>query len=332
MTINNLDISQRIKVARLNIAVSFVVLSLKFAGYSVSGSTAIFSDAVETLINVLTAFTALVVIKLASMPADENHPYGHGKLEFFSAAFEGGLVFFAAVSILIESVQSFKGNHEIAQIEIGMIFIFVASLVNFFMSLALRKVGEREKSETLIASSVHLMSDVYTTIGVLVGLFLVKVSGLMWIDSVISGLVALHLIAESYRIVRRSVSGLTDETDENSLKELAEAIQKNIKPGIINIHNLRTIRSGNFHHIDAHVIIPEFWDVAKAHRVTHDFEKNVVDMYPYDGEFAFHLDPCSQKYCAACDVTDCPVRQTLFTKKFEFNTAEMIKSMASVKL
>lgn len=331
MTIHNIDLKQRIRVARLNIAVSFVVLALKFAGYYVSGSSAIFSDAVETLINVLTAFTALVVIRLASMPADENHPYGHGKLEFFSAAFEGGLVFFAAVSIMIESIQSFKSSQDIVQIEVGMFFILMASLINLFMSLALRKVGVREKSETLIASSVHLMSDVYTTAGVLVGLFLVKLSGLMWIDSVVSGLVALHLITESYRIVRRSVSGLTDETDEESLKQLASAIQKNIKPGIINIHNLRAIRSGRFHHIDAHLVIPEFWDVAKAHRMTHDFEKDVVEVYPYDGEFAFHLDPCGRRYCTACDIVDCPVRQTSFEKKFNFESAEMIKSMMANK-
>lgn len=320
---------QKIRVAQLNILVSLVVLTLKFLGYYVSGSTAIFSDAVETLINVLTAVTALVVIRLVAMPADESHPYGHGKLEFFSSAFEGGLVFFAAVAIIIESVQAFKSNQQVVEIPSGMLFIFIASLINLLMSLSLRKVGKRERSETLMASSVHLMSDVYTTTGVLIGLLLVKVTNLMWVDSVISGLVALHLIVESYRIVRRSVSGLTDEMDADSLKELSAAIQKNIKPGIINIHNLRAIRSGNFHHIDAHLIIPEFWDVARAHKETHDFEKKVVDLYPYDGEFAFHLDPCGRKYCSSCEVTDCPVRKNSFVKRYSFESVDMIKSVDS---
>lgn len=317
----------KIRIAQINIAVSFVVLALKFAGYYVSGSTAIFGDAVETLINVLTAFTALGVLHFVAMPADENHPYGHGKLEFFSAAFEGGLVFFAGVSILIESIQAFKSNQHVVEIELGMIFIFIASLVNLFMSLALRRVGEKRKSVTLVASATHLMSDVYTTAGVLVGLLLVKATNLMWIDSVVSAFVALHLLVESYKIVRRSVSGLTDEMDYASLKELAVAIQKNIKPGIINIHNLRSIRAGNFHHIDAHLIVPEFWDVSKAHKVTHDFEKKVVNDYPYDGEFAFHLDPCGRKYCRACDVSDCPVRQSPFQQRFNFDSDHMIKSV-----
>lgn len=319
--------NEKIKIAKINIAVSFVVLALKFAGYYVSGSTAIFGDALETLVNVLTAFTALTVIYFVAMPADENHPYGHGKLEFFSAAFEGGLVFFAGVSILIESVKAFKSNQPVVQIELGMVFIFIASLVNLFMALALRKVGEKQKSVTLVASSVHLMSDVYTTAGVMVGLLLVRFTHLMWIDSAISTIVALHLFVESYKIVRKSVSGLTDEIDQDSLHELALAIQKNVKPGIINIHNLRSIRSGNFHHIDAHLIIPEFWDVAKAHKVTHEFEKRVVEDYPYDGEFAFHLDPCGRKYCQACDVSDCPVRQSSFQKRFGFESNQMIKSV-----
>lgn len=327
MNPQNPAIHEKIRIAQLNIAASFVVLALKFAGYYVSGSTAIFGDAVETLINVLTAFTALAVIRFVAMPADENHPYGHGKLEFFSAAFEGGLVFFAAVSILIESVQAFRSKQVIVAIEMGMVFIFIASLVNLFMSLALRRVGEKRKSVTLIASAVHLMSDVYTTAGVLIGLLLVKFTNLMWIDSIVSGLVAVHLLIESYRIVRKSISGLTDEMDLESLNELAVAIQKNINPGIINIHNLRAIRSGNFHHIDAHLIVPEFWDVAKVHKATHDFEKRVVADYPYDGEFAFHIDPCARKFCAACDVGDCPVRQLPFVERFGFDGGHMIKSV-----
>ncbi len=318
---------EKIRIAQINIAVSFVVLALKAAGYFVSGSTAIFGDAVETLINVLTAFTALGVLHFVAMPADENHPYGHGKLEFFSAAFEGGLVFFAGVSILIESVQAFKTNQPVVEIELGMILIFIASLVNLFMSLALRRVGEKRKSVTLIASAVHLMSDVYTTAGVLIGLLLVKLTQLMWIDSIVSAFVAFHLLWEACKIVRRSVSGLTDEMDQESLKELATAIQKNVKPGIINIHNLRSIRAGTFHHIDAHLIVPEFWDVSKAHKVTHDFENKVVNDYPYDGEFAFHLDPCGRKYCAACDISDCPVRQSPFEKRFSFDSDHMIKSV-----
>lgn len=324
----NASMNQKLRIARINIGVSLVVLGLKFSGYYVSGSTAIFSDAVETLVNILTAVTALIVIHLVSMPADRNHPYGHGKLEFFSAAFEGGLIFFAAVAILIESIQSFISNQMVVAIPLGISFVFVASLLNLLMSIGLRRIGQREKSETLLASSVHLMTDVYTTAGVILGLLVVKITNLMWLDSVISGVIALYLVVEGYRIVRRSISGLTDEIDVKSLKELSDAIQKNIKPGIINIHNLRAIRSGRFHHIDAHLIIPEFWDVGKAHRVTHEFEKSVVSIYPYEGEFAFHLDPCARKYCASCDVNDCPVRQSPFVKKFSFDSLDLIKPVA----
>lgn len=320
-------LSRKLFVAKWNLAISFLVLGLKIGGYLVTQSSAIYSDALETLVNVLTAIVALLVVKFISKPADEDHPYGHGKVEFFSAAFEGGLIFFAGVSIFLESFRSYQAHQGIAHIPEGTIFILLASIVNLIMAMWLKRVGNNEKSETLLASSSHLMSDVYTTVGVIVGLGLVHFTGLTWLDTFISALIALHLMYESYQILRRSVSGLTDEMDQETLNLLAASIRSHLSPGIINIHNLRAIRSGSFHHIDAHVIVPEFWDVGKVHKVTHDFEKKVVNDYPYDGEFAFHLDPCGQNYCSRCDVPDCHLRKQSFKEPFSFSKDLMIKGV-----
>ncbi|MCK6596952.1 MAG: cation diffusion facilitator family transporter, partial [Bdellovibrionaceae bacterium] len=289
--------SAKLRAAKYSLVVSFIVICLKFFGYRVSGSTAIFSDALETLVNIITAATALWVINLVAKPKDQNHPYGHGKVEFFSAAFEGGLILFAAISIMIESYRSYSEGNKMTDLNLGILFVVLASLVNLAISLHLKKIGSKEKSETLLASSAHIMSDVVTTGGVVVGLFLVKLTGIFWLDPLLSFLIAFHLIFEGIKIVRRSISGLTDELDDETLNELSKSIQKNLQPGIINIHNLRTIRAGSFHHIDAHLIVPEFWNVAQSHKITHDFESNVVRDYPFDGEFAFHLDPCKKSYC-----------------------------------
>ncbi|MBN8537489.1 MAG: cation transporter [Deltaproteobacteria bacterium] len=317
----------KIKAAKISLFASFLVIALKITGYKVSGSTAIFSDALETLINILTAATALWVIKYVAQPKDENHPYGHGKAEFFSAAFEGGLILFAAITIMIESYRSFVAESKITDLNQGIFFVVIASLVNLAVSLYLRKIGKNEKSETLLASSSHIMSDVITTSGVVVGLILVKVTELFWLDPLLSFIISFHLVVEGIKIIRRSISGLTDELDDHSLNELSYAIQKNLQPGIINIHNLRSIRSGNFHHIDAHLIVPEFWNVALTHKITHEFEKNVVMDYPYDGEFAFHLDPCKADYCRFCNIEMCPIRVSDFQSLSDFSAKEMIKGV-----
>lgn len=327
-TLINTDSNQsKLKAAKYSLVISFIVITLKAIGYKVSGSTAIFSDALETLINILTAGTALWVIKFVSQPKDENHPYGHGKVEFFSAAFEGGLILFAAITIMIESYRSFIRGAVLADLSLGILFVVLASIFNLAISLYLKKIALREKSETLMASSVHIMSDVITTGGVVAGLFLVKLTGLIWLDPLLSFIIAFHLIFEGAKIVRRSISGLTDELDDESLNHLSLAIQKNLQPGIINIHNLRSIRSGNFHHIDAHLIVPEFWDVAYTHRVTHDFEEKVVKEYPFDGEFAFHLDPCKKSYCQFCNIEKCPIRRDEFKELSQFTAKEMIKGV-----
>lgn len=149
-------------------------------------------------------------------------------------------------------------------------------------------------------------------------------TGLQWIDGLATMIISIYLGFEGYRIVRRSISGLTDEMDDESLEALSDSIRKNRRPGIIDIHNLRAIRSGSFHHIDAHLVIPEFWDVARAHEISHEFEKRVVGDYPYDGEFAFHMDPCKRKYCEFCDVKECPVRRKEFRVLRDFGVKDII--------
>ncbi len=320
----NIENPARQKAAYITVLVSLVVLGLKFWAFYLTKSAAVFSDALETVVNVVTAFTGLAVISYTVKPKDEDHPYGHGKVEYFSAAFEGALILFASVTILVESVQVLLHPRELQKLDLGIVCITVASAINFFTALYLRRVGHKVKSETLMASSSHIMSDVWTTAGVVLGLALVRVTGWLWVDGVVTLVLAFVLMNEGYKIVRRSISGLTDEMDDPSLSSLSESIQKNRRPGIIDIHNLRTIRAGSFHHIDAHLVVPEFWDVAQAHELAHVFEEAVVNDYPYDGEFAFHLDPCQRKYCRYCDVKNCPIRQEPFEEARSFSVKDMI--------
>lgn len=300
------------KTALISLIVSIVVLALKTKAYYDTHSVGVLSDALETVVNVITALVALYAVKLAAEPADENHPYGHGKMEYFSAAFEGGLIFFAALAILYKSAEAFFFGSHVENIDSGMASLTVATALNLVTGLHLLFAGRAQKSEALKASGKHVLSDVITTIGVGLGLLLVQWTRIYWIDSVVGFIVGLWLGYEAYKIVRSNSAALLDETDEESLSELASIIAKYRTAGVIDIHNLRMIRSGNFHHIDAHLVVPEFWDIHQAHTMAHDFESKVVKEYQYDGEFAFHMDPCQRRFCRACSLEVCSLRQAPF--------------------
>jgi cation diffusion facilitator family transporter len=324
-TASSINFKARKKAAWISFFTSFVVLGMKIYAFQQTQSTAILSDALESVANVLTAIIAVFVIAYSSQPADEEHPYGHGKAEFFSSAFEGGLIFFAALMIFVESIKALSGEGHIQAIETGLIYISLATAINLLVGFYLRRVGHREKSETLIASGAHLLSDVKTTVGVAVGLIIVKISGLQMIDGLIALGVGLHLMYEGFGIVTRSFAGLVDATDVKSIEILSKLIRELRVPGIIDIHHLKAIRSGSFHHIDAHLVVPEYWDVYKAHGITQNFEAAVVERYPYDGEFAFHLDPCKRSFCRHCDVSDCPIRAVAFEQLYSFSAINLIQ-------
>ncbi len=292
-------------------------------------STAVFSDAMESIVNIIAAFVALMVVRAVSEPADEEHPYGHGKLEYFSATFEGGLIAFAAVAIAIEAGRVLLYGREINPPDLGILVLCFATVINLALGLYLRMVGKKHQSETLAASSAHVISDVWTTVAVIVGLGLIYFFGVnswaRWLDPIIGLAVAANLAFEGYKIVRRSMGALIDEKDPKALQSFAKALNQFRQPWVIDVHHLRMIRSGHFHHVDAHIVVPEYWDVLKTHEVAHEYEQQVVTAYKFEGEIAFHVDPCGKKYCTNCAMPDCSIRLKPFTKQNEMTDASLVK-------
>lgn len=300
-------------------------MAIKFGAYQTTHSTAVLSDAVESIINVIAALVAVFVMRAVAEPADEDHPYGHGKLEYFSAAFEGGLIAFASLVIANEAIRAMLRGEALHQLDVGAGIMISAGILNIGLGLHLRAVGKKYKSEALTASGLHVMSDVWTTTGVIIGLAIVSMTGWAWLDPLVALLVAGQLGYSGYKIVRKSAGALMDEVEPESLKELAAAFQAHKKPFVIDIHNLKVIRSGHFHHIDGHLAVPEYWDVAKTHAAANEFEHAVVDTYPFDGEIAFHIDPCERKYCSHCQMEDCPIRQRPFESPKVFTVDGLIR-------
>jgi cation diffusion facilitator family transporter len=311
------------KAAWVSMVASCLIFLLKIFAYKITGSAAVLSDALESIVNIIASVVALFVVRYASQPADEDHPYGHGKAESFSSAFEGGLIFFAAIMIIGESLKALIFHEPTQKLEIGLVVVGGAALLNLGLGLYLKRAGRVHHSEALRASGAHVLSDVLTTAGVMVGLLLVMFTGLQWLDPLIAIAVGIHLAYSGVKIVRGSLGVLMDEQDEEILDHLSNSLQSNRAPGIIDIHHLRIIRAGQFHHVDAHLVVPEYWHVAHVHDAIHQFEEKVVAAYPFDGELAFHLDPCKKAYCSACEIVACPIRLDSFTQVRPFTAKSL---------
>lgn len=309
------EFKARRMAALVSLLVGISLLIFKFWVHNFTRSQAVFSDAMESIVNVVAASLALFVIRFSNKPADQEHPYGHGKVEYFSAAFEGGLITFAAIFIIVEAIQSFLRETQLQQLSVGVGMVLAAGVVNLLLGLYLVRVGKKNRSQALQASGWHVMSDFWTSFGVSLGLVLVLFTGLTWIDPAVAIIVGVWLGWTGIRLVRESIASLMDEEDLSSLESLAKVFNNHKGNGVIQIHQVKTIRSAWFHHIDAHIVLPEFWSVLQMHSRMLDFEKKVIQDYPYSGEMNFHADPCRRAYCRVCDLKDCPVREEDFKEK-----------------
>jgi len=315
-------VTLQVRAAAISLAISLVLLAVKGAAYAYTGSAAILSDALESIINVVAAVFAVAGLRFATRPADRNHPYGHGKMEYFSAVFEGGLIAFAAVLIVVYAIRDLVRGPELAQLELGLVLTTAAGLVNAGLGWFLIRTGRRHRSIALVADGQHVLSDFVTSLGVVVGLALVWLTDIRWFDPLAALVVGANLAWTGYRLVREAAGGLLDEEDPRLLARLVAALEEKRFPGIIRVHRLRAIRSGRETHADAHVYVPEFWTVEQAHEAVAELERGVLATPALDGELVFHVDPCLRALCPQCDLPDCPVRREPFAGRTPFTVEQ----------
>jgi cation diffusion facilitator family transporter len=315
----------RIIAASISLVVGTVLMGVKFYGWHLTGSTAVFSDALESVVNIVAAGFALWVVSIAGRPADRDHPYGHGKLEYFSAVFEGGLITIAAVIILYEGVAAWIRGPSVEQIDLGVMIVFGAGAGNALLGWFLLHMGRKTRSITLTADGHHVLSDFWTSLGVVIGLLLVRFTGIAWLDPLVAIIIGVNLARVGAKLVRRAAGGLLDEEDPELTEQMVEAFNKTAHPGIIRIHHLRAMRAGSEVHVDAHLVVPEYWAVEEAHEVMERFEGMMVQELGVHGEILFHTDPCRRAYCPACDVEDCPVRRAPFEDRKPVTIEEAVR-------
>lgn len=294
--------------ARIAFITSFVLLLVKFFAYSITGSKAVLSDAVESIINVVTGAFLLYSINISTQPADEDHPYGHGKIEAFSAGLEGGLIILAGIMILVEAIPGFFHPQEPSNLNYGIAILFGAGIVNLLVGFYLLHSGKKLKSEALRADGHHLLTDFYTSAGVVVGLILVRLGGWLWLDPLVACLMAVNIMIPGLKLASRAIRNLLDEADPALLDRIVKALNQSKKTGWLYPHKLRALRAGRYHHIDMHIVLPHYWPLDKVHTVQQEITDTILANIGEDGDIMVHIDPCEPSYCRCCDLEPCPER------------------------
>ncbi len=291
--------------ASLALIVGVLLLLIKFGAYLLTGSAAILSDALESIVNVLAGGFALYAVILAHLPADREHPYGHGKVEFLSAGFEGGMIILAAVMIVGGAIQKLFRGGGVQKIDSGLLLIALAMLINGSVGFFLIRKGKSSGSITLEADGKHLLSDAVTSVVVLCALGLVRLTGLQWIDPLAAIVVALYIGWMALGLLRRSAAGLMDEQDREDDAKIRNILDAHLAPSgkppmICSYHKLRHRHSGRYHWVDFHIMVPAAMDVETGHKVASSIEYEIEQSIG-EGNATAHVEPCHASNCAGCD-------------------------------
>jgi cation diffusion facilitator family transporter len=291
MTATSLPPAARLKLAAVvSIAIAAVVMSLKFLAYWRTGSAALYSDALESIVNLVTATVALYTIHIALQPADRRHQFGHHKAEYFSAVIEGVLIVVAALLILNEAYDAVVRPRALNDLAAGLGLNAIATSINAAWCGFLIRWGRRQRSPALVADGWHLLTDVFTSIGVLVGLGLATLTGWQFLDPLLAALVAVNILWAGWRLVRESVSGLMDEAVTAEVaRRIREVIAANAE-GAIEAHDVKTRTAGRVTFIEFHLVVPGSMTVATSHEICDRLEAALVDAVQ-GAEVLIHVEP-----------------------------------------
>lgn len=308
-----------LKLQRTIAIASSVLLIAKFWAYYLTDSVAILTDALESIVNVVAGFIGLYSLYVAAKPRDIDHPYGHGKAEFISAAVEGTLVLSAGVIIVYTAVRNLLYPVSIQQLDVGIYLIGATAVINWILGFISSRQGNKTNSLALIASGKHLQTDTYSTAAIIVGLLLISFTGYMWIDGVVAIGFGLFIIYTGYKILRVSLAGIMDEADMELLEKMVDALEKNRHDNWVDLHNLRVIKYGNVLHVDCHLTVPWYLNIHQAHAEIDALGKIIRNNFGESLEMFVHSDGCLYFQCHICKKKDCPVRQHDFKAVIDWN-------------
>ena len=303
-----------------------VLFIVKISAYYFTHSLAILTDALESIVNVLAGFIGLYSLYIAAKPRDFEHPYGHGKAEFVSAAVEGGLIVAAGIMIIYETISNLINHSNLESLDTGLILIALTGLVNYIAGSVCIKMGKKNNSLALIASGKHLHIDTYSTLAIIVGLGLMLLTKLYWLDKAIALFMGFFIIYNGYKIIRSSLAGIMDEADIELLNRFIGELNNNRQENWVDLHNLRVIKYGSLLHIDCHFTVPWYLNVHQAHNEIDALAALIKDKFGDAIELFVHTDGCLPFSCSICTKTDCAVRELPLKKRLDWSLENTISN------
>jgi cation diffusion facilitator family transporter len=306
------------------VVVSIVLMLAKFTAYTLTQSNAILTDALESIINVAAGIFSLYSLYLSAKPKDKDHPYGHGKIEFISSSIEGSLILFAGVLMVFKACFNFIHPIAFVRIDWGIYISIFTGMVNYGVGYFALNNGRRTNSLVLVSGGKHLISDAYSTAGLVLGLAIVWLTGIYWLDNILAIILGIIIGFTGYQIFRKSISGIMDETDYKMLSKVISILNNERRTAWIDIHNMRIIKYGAHLHIDCHVTMPWYFNVEESHKEIDLIEAVVAKNSGRTIEMFVHVDPCISASCKHCLISDCKVRQFPFEQKLAWELKNVL--------
>ncbi|WP_185860613.1 cation diffusion facilitator family transporter [Blattabacterium cuenoti] len=298
--------------------VAIIFFFIKFITWHITSSLSIFSDAMESLINIISGFVGLCSLYISSLPKDKNHPYGHGKIEFISTAIEGVLISIVGITIFINTFIRIKDNMDgilLSRLDYGVLLMSFTGIINYFLGFLACKIGHKNGALTLIASGKHLKIDTYSTFGIVVGLILLNITKCTWIDPMISMVFSSVILYTGFQLLRNATAGIMDESDKKLLKKLSFYLNEKRDIHWIDLHNLKIIKYGSALHIDCHLTVPWFFNIKKANQEVKKLTQLTKNEFGSKVELSVHVEACSNNHCTLCFNRFCKVRKNIFQQK-----------------
>jgi cation diffusion facilitator family transporter len=317
------DKNIKIRAGIISLVTGLAMFAIKMGAYILTGSAAIFSDAAESVVHILATAMALYSIILSSKPADKSHLYGHSNVEYFSAGIEGLLIIAAALYIIFEAANDIIYGSTLRRLDIGIIIILAAGIINLLLGYFLIRTGKETNSLTLVADGKHVLTDSYTSFGVIVGVTLVLLTGVVIFDPLFAIAVALNIMFTGYSLVRESVKGLMKETNTEVLDKIVDHLRKQRKDYWIDIHELRFWQSGDKLFLDFHLIMPYYFSIEQSHSEENEIEDSFKEIFP-NSQIKIHFDYCKPELCKFCNYDECQFRSETKSITPEWNTAKLI--------
>ena len=314
---------QNLRLQKIITAIAILLFIVKIIAWYSTNSIAILTDALESIVNVIAALIGLYSLYLSAKPKDYDHPYGHGKAEFISAAIEGTLIAVAGFIIIYEAITNLLHPHTLKQLDYGISLVAATAVINYVAGVICLRVGKKNNSLALVASGKHLQADTWSTVGIIAGLILLVATKINWIDSAVALIFSFVIIYTGYKIIRKSIAGIMDEADEELLKKMVIMLNGNRKENWIDLHNLRIIKYGGTLHLDCHLTVPWYLNVHEAHTEIDELSTLVKKEFGESMELFVHSDGCLDFSCAICTKTACTVRKHWFEKKVEWTMANI---------